>query len=64
LKQRDLIPAPNHFLISAANEFKDKIAFTIKCGRRTSQQRLLKLNWSRKRNYYRTMELARSQMNW
>ncbi|WP_241791169.1 helix-turn-helix domain-containing protein, partial [Sphingobacterium rhinopitheci] len=27
LKQRDLIPAPNHFLISAANEFKDKTAF-------------------------------------
>lgn len=24
LKQRDLIPAPNHFLLSAANEFKDK----------------------------------------
>ncbi len=27
LKQRNLIPAPNHFLISAANEFKDKTAF-------------------------------------
>jgi len=27
LKQRDLIPAPNHFLISAANEFKDKTTF-------------------------------------
>lgn len=27
LKQRDLIPAPNHFLISAANEFKDKTSF-------------------------------------
>ncbi len=27
LKQRDLIPAPNHFLLSAANEFKDKTAF-------------------------------------
>jgi len=27
LKQRDLIPAPNHFLLSAANEFKDKTTF-------------------------------------
>ena len=27
LKQRDLIPAPNHILISAANEFKDKTNF-------------------------------------
>ncbi len=27
LKQRDLIPAPNHILISAANEFKDKTSF-------------------------------------
>ena len=27
LKQRDLIPAPHHFLISAANEFKDKTEF-------------------------------------
>ncbi len=27
LKQRDLIPAPNHFLLSAANEFKDKTEF-------------------------------------
>jgi putative transposase len=27
LKQRDLIPAPNHFLLSAANEFKDKTQF-------------------------------------
>ena len=27
LKQRDLIPAPNHFLLSAANEFKDKTKF-------------------------------------
>lgn len=27
LKQRDLVPAPSHFLISAANEFKDKTAF-------------------------------------
>ena len=27
LKKRDLIPAPNHFLLSAANEFKDKTQF-------------------------------------
>ena len=27
MKQRDLIPAPNHILISAANEFKDKTQF-------------------------------------
>ncbi|WP_349679430.1 MULTISPECIES: helix-turn-helix domain-containing protein [unclassified Empedobacter] len=27
LKQRDLISAPNHILISAANEFKDKTNF-------------------------------------
>ena len=27
LKQRDLIPSPNHFLLSAANEFKDKTQF-------------------------------------
>lgn len=27
LKQRDLIPAPNHYLLSAANEFKDKTKF-------------------------------------
>jgi putative transposase len=27
LKQRDLIPAPNHYLLSAANEFKDKTEF-------------------------------------
>ncbi|MDM1300008.1 transposase, partial [Empedobacter falsenii] len=27
LKQRDLIPSPNHILISAANEFKDKTNF-------------------------------------
>ena len=27
LKQRNLIPAPNHFLLSAANEFKDKTEF-------------------------------------
>lgn len=27
LKQRNLIPAPNHFLLSAANEFKDKTSF-------------------------------------
>lgn len=27
LKQRDLIPAPNYFLLSAANEFKDKTKF-------------------------------------
>ena len=27
LKHRDLIPAPNHFLLSAANEFKDKTEF-------------------------------------
>lgn len=27
LKQRDLIPAPSHFLLSAANEFKDKTQF-------------------------------------
>jgi transposase len=27
LKQRDLIPAPNHFFLSAANEFKDKTEF-------------------------------------
>ncbi|MBY0067890.1 helix-turn-helix domain-containing protein [Empedobacter falsenii] len=27
LKQRNLIPAPNHILIAAANEFKDKTNF-------------------------------------
>ena len=27
LKQRDLIRAPNHFLLSASNEFKDKTNF-------------------------------------
>ena len=27
LKQRDLIPAPNQFFLSAANEFKDKTEF-------------------------------------
>ena len=27
LKQRDLIQAPNHFLLSAASEFKDKTEF-------------------------------------
>ena len=27
MKQRDLIPAPNHILIAAANEFKDKTNF-------------------------------------
>lgn len=27
LKQRDLMPTPNHFLLSAANELKDKTEF-------------------------------------
>ncbi|NGM67334.1 helix-turn-helix domain containing protein [Sphingobacterium sp. SGR-19] len=35
LKKRDLIPAPNHFLLSAANEFKDKTSLCIRCGRPT-----------------------------